>query len=47
MVDYQLVADAAGRGICPQCGTTVPGLYDAAGPGTFGARRVPVRITRR
>lgn len=47
MVDYQLVADAAGLGICPQCGTTVPGLYDAAGPGTFGARRVPVRITRR
>ncbi|MFC3850966.1 AmmeMemoRadiSam system radical SAM enzyme [Corynebacterium hansenii] len=47
MVDYQLVADASGRGSCPQCGTTIPGLYDAAGPGDFGARRIPIRIGRR
>ena len=44
MVDYQLVADEAGRGACPQCGTVIPGLYDAAGPGDFGPRRIPVRI---
>lgn len=47
MVDYQLLADASGRGSCPQCGTTVPGLYDAAGPGDFGPRRIPIRITGR
>lgn len=47
MVDYQLVADGTGRGSCPQCGTTIPGLYDADGPGDFGARRIPIRITGR
>lgn len=44
MVDYQLVADESGRGACPQCGTAIPGLYDADGPGDFGPRRIPVRI---
>ena len=47
MVDYQLDVDAAGRGSCPHCRAAVPGLYDAAGPGDFGARRIPIRITRR
>lgn len=47
MVDYQIDVDAAGRGSCPHCLAAVPGLYDAAGPGDFGARRIPIRITRR
>lgn len=32
-------------GDCPDCGARVPGRFDAA-PGGFGARRIPVRISR-
>ncbi len=39
IVHYRL--DAAGR--CRACGTSIPGRFDAR-PGTFGARRVPVRL---
>lgn len=45
MVDYQLRADERGRGWCPQCGASIPGLYDAGGPGDFGPRRIPVRFS--
>ena len=33
--------DAQGR--CLQCGAQLPGVFDGA-PGTWGARRLPVRI---
>jgi pyruvate formate lyase activating enzyme len=31
------------QGRCSQCGSTLPGVFDSA-PGTWGARRLPVRI---
>ena len=31
------------HGACRNCGTTIPGHFDAT-PGHFGARRVPVRL---
>ncbi|MFL6548359.1 MAG: AmmeMemoRadiSam system radical SAM enzyme [Povalibacter sp.] len=34
--------DAKGR--CLKCGTQIPGLFDGA-PGTWGAKRLPVRLT--
>jgi pyruvate formate lyase activating enzyme len=37
--DYRITDD----GHCMSCGTTVPGVY-AGGPGTWGARRLPVRL---
>lgn len=41
MVDYQLGPGAS----CPSCGARIPGVFDDAGPGDFGARRIPLRIT--
>ena len=44
---YRLLAyrlDAQGR--CRACGTPLPGRFGAA-PGSFGARRIPVRLTPR
>lgn len=41
MVDYQLRPD----GTCPSCGTAIPGVFDAAGPGSFGPRRIPLRLS--
>jgi pyruvate formate lyase activating enzyme len=40
--EWQL--DAAGR--CLQCGTQLPGVFDGM-HGTWGAKRVPVRMTSR
>ncbi len=37
--DYRLTAD----GTCPQCGTALPGRFDAEA-GDFGAQRIPVAI---
>jgi pyruvate formate lyase activating enzyme len=31
------------RGRCPDCGSTVPGVFESV-PGTWGARRAPVRL---
>jgi pyruvate formate lyase activating enzyme len=39
LLAYRLTAD----GCCPDCGTRLPGRYDAA-PGHFGPRRIPVRL---
>ena len=36
--------DSDGR--CLGCGTRCAGMFDAAGPGTWGGRRLPVRIGR-
>ena len=36
--------DRGGR--CLGCGTRCAGMFDAAGPGTWGGRRLPVRIGR-
>ena len=33
-----------GDGCCKKCGTRLPGHFDAT-PATFGARRIPVRIS--
>ncbi len=33
------------NGHCPDCGETLPGVYDRA-PGHFGPRRIPVRLSR-
>jgi len=41
LLTYRLTAD----GRCPDCGTTLPGRYDAV-PGHFGPRRIPVRLAR-
>ncbi len=35
--------DGAGR--CLECGTRCVGLFDAAGPGSWGLRRLPIRLT--
>jgi pyruvate formate lyase activating enzyme len=35
--------DLAPGGACPGCGTVCPGRFEAA-PGTWGARRLPVRL---
>ena len=37
--DYHLTAD----GHCRSCGTVIPGHFDGP-PGTWGARRLPVRL---
>ncbi|HHW83897.1 MAG TPA: AmmeMemoRadiSam system radical SAM enzyme [Actinomycetales bacterium] len=37
---YRLTAE----GSCPHCATPLPGRFDPAGPGSFGARRIPIRI---
>jgi pyruvate formate lyase activating enzyme len=39
LLEYRVTAE----GKCPDCGARVPGRFDAA-PGTFGRRRIPVRI---
>ena len=39
LLSYRLTPD----GSCPDCGTRLPGRYDAV-PGHFGPRRIPVRI---
>ena len=41
LLAYRLTAD----GCCPDCGTAIPGRWDVR-PGSFGARRIPVRIAR-
>lgn len=41
IVGYDLTPD----GRCPACGTTIPGRF-APTPGSFGRRRIPVRIAR-
>jgi len=33
-----------GLGRCTSCGTTCAGVFDADGPGTWGGRRLPVRV---
>jgi pyruvate formate lyase activating enzyme len=33
------------EGSCAKCGTKIPGVF-AAQPGTWGARRMPVRLHR-
>jgi len=33
-----------GDGACRNCGTQIPGHFDAA-PGNFGARRIPVQLS--
>ena len=39
LLKYRVTAE----GTCPDCGHPVPGRFDSA-PGTFGRRRIPVRI---
>jgi pyruvate formate lyase activating enzyme len=39
LLEYRVTAE----GKCPDCGARVPGCFDAA-PGSFGRRRIPVRI---
>jgi pyruvate formate lyase activating enzyme len=39
MLDWRLTHD----GRCPDCGATIPGVFEPA-PGTWGARRAPVRL---
>ena len=34
-----------GAGGCLECGVRCPGVFDPEGPGTWGARRLPVRFT--
>ena len=41
---YRITADAAGAGSCPGCGTRIAGVFAERGAGTFGARRIPLRI---
>jgi pyruvate formate lyase activating enzyme len=41
ILDWRLDAD----GRCPDCGAAVPGVFEPT-PGTWGARRAPVRIGR-
>jgi len=41
LLSYRLTPD----GCCPDCGTRLPGRYDAV-PGHFGPRRIPVRLAR-
>lgn len=43
---YRLTAwGLDGRGACARCGTALPGVFEGA-PGTWGARRLPVRMDR-
>jgi len=36
-----------GVGVCPRCGEEIPGVFDPAGAGEFGPRRVPVWLGSR
>ncbi len=44
---YELSAYALEGNQCSSCGTTIPGVFDPAGPGKWGRRRLPVRIAER
>ena len=35
-----------GDGRCAQCGTSCAGVFDPAGPGSWGARYLPVRLAQ-
>ena len=41
---YELSDWHLSGGACASCGTTIPGVFDAR-PGTWGAKRVPLRIS--
>lgn len=43
LIAWRLTVDDAGRGRCPSCGDSVAGVFEAQ-PGTWGARRLPIRI---
>jgi pyruvate formate lyase activating enzyme len=43
---YEILSyDLDARGACTHCGTKIPGVF-AAGPGTWGRRRLPVTLHR-
>lgn len=43
---YSLGEYAISDGRCRRCGADVPGVFDPAGPGRWGARRLPVTVAR-